>query len=47
VMLDVMYEVPSAPDVVECKVTADCVTDGRKPQLHRRSRSEAAAPKTA
>ena len=46
VMLDVMYEVPSEPDVVECKVTADCVTDGRKPQLHRRPRADA-QPKTA
>ncbi len=50
IMLDVMFEVPSDPDIVECKVTADCITEGRKPQLRRRpdrTRGSASRQKTA
>ncbi len=36
IMTDAMFEVPSDPDVVECTVTADTVTEGKKPRLRRR-----------
>jgi ATP-dependent Clp protease ATP-binding subunit ClpX len=36
IMTDVMFEVPSDPDVVECVVAADTVTEGKRPRLKRR-----------
>jgi ATP-dependent Clp protease ATP-binding subunit ClpX len=33
VLLDVMYEVPSHPEVVKCVVNAECITRGAPPLL--------------
>jgi ATP-dependent Clp protease ATP-binding subunit ClpX len=33
VLLDVMYEIPSHPEVVKCVVNAECITRGAGPLL--------------
>jgi ATP-dependent Clp protease ATP-binding subunit ClpX len=33
VLLDVMYEIPSHPEVVKCVVNADCITRSASPLL--------------
>ncbi len=33
VLLDVMYEIPSHPEVIKCVVNADCITRGAQPLL--------------
>ena len=33
ILLDVMYEIPSRPDIRKCVVSADCVTRRQRPLL--------------
>lgn len=33
IMLDIMYEIPSQRDIIECIVTSDCVINGKKPVI--------------
>jgi len=40
VMLDVMFRIPSERDVVTCKITPECITDGAEPELVRQSQDE-------
>ncbi len=37
VMLDVMFEIPSSPDVVQCVISEETVREGQRPQLIRES----------
>ena len=37
IMTDIMYEVPSDPDIDKVVITADCVRNGVSPYVHRRS----------
>ncbi|HWR82581.1 MAG TPA: hypothetical protein VN285_04710, partial [Candidatus Deferrimicrobium sp.] len=32
-MLDVMFEIPSTPNVAEVTITADCVSKGARPRI--------------
>ncbi len=46
-MLDIMFEIPSKPNVKECIITEDVITKGAKPQLvlgQRESKSPTAGP---
>ena len=36
IMTDVMFDIPSDPDIVECTIDADTITDGVMPTLRRR-----------
>ena len=36
VMTDIMFEIPSDPDIEKVVITADCVRDGAKPVVYRR-----------
>jgi ATP-dependent Clp protease ATP-binding subunit ClpX len=40
IMLDVMYEVPSERNVSACRITRECVEEGRLPILVRRAEGE-------
>lgn len=46
VMLNVMFEVPSRHDVVQCIVTADCVINKTEPQLITKTAAPVVAKKT-
>lgn len=41
-MLDVMFEIPSMPDVKECIINAEVITEGKHPQLLHRTEAEKA-----
>ncbi|MBQ6907073.1 MAG: ATP-dependent Clp protease ATP-binding subunit ClpX, partial [Clostridia bacterium] len=34
-MTDMMFNVPSEPDVKQCVVHKDCITDGKEPEIIR------------
>jgi len=42
-MLDVMFEIPSQPDVVQCVITEETVREGSRPQLIRKSEQQKTA----
>lgn len=43
IMTDIMYEAPSEPDIEKVIITADCVKNGTKPDVRRRSSSSQSA----
>lgn len=34
-MTEVMFDVPSEPDIVQCIIEKACITDGKKPHIVR------------
>ena len=42
IMTDIMYEVPSDPDIDKVVITADCVRNGVAPYVHRKGGSQSA-----